>query len=78
MPPPVFAALQATVLFGLGILVVTVQLATRLACSKVANVSVAGYSLGDVCITVPTTGTTRAGERQGRTGLLSRRAAALN
>ncbi|KAL4452201.1 hypothetical protein ABPG75_007863 [Micractinium tetrahymenae] len=36
------------ILFGLGLIAVTVQLITQIACSKVADISFQGYSLGDV------------------------------
>jgi hypothetical protein len=41
------------VLFGLGLIMVTVQLAARLACSELGQVSVQGVTLSDVCITLP-------------------------
>lgn len=42
------------ILFGLGLIAVTVQLITQISCSKINNISFRGYSLGDVCIDVPT------------------------
>ena len=50
---PTRTTLQACILFGLGLIIVTIQLATRLACSQIANASVKGISVSEVCVTVP-------------------------
>ncbi|KAL4441191.1 hypothetical protein ABPG77_011428 [Micractinium sp. CCAP 211/92] len=42
------------ILFGLGLIAVTVQLITQIACSKISGINFRGYSLGDICIEVPT------------------------
>lgn len=55
-PPPqqvVLVLSVATILFGLGMLVVTLQLVTELLCSEVANVSVDGVRLSNICIQLP-------------------------
>jgi hypothetical protein len=43
----------AAILFGLGLIVVIIQLAVRLACSSIADVNINGIETSNVCITVP-------------------------
>lgn len=43
----------ACLLFGLGMIVVVIQLAVRLACNQLDDINIAGYDISDVCISIP-------------------------
>jgi hypothetical protein len=45
--------LQACILFGLGLVVITIQLAVRLGCSKLASLNIDSITVSDVCLTIP-------------------------
>ncbi|PSC72056.1 hypothetical protein C2E20_4621 [Micractinium conductrix] len=51
----------ACILFGLGLIVVTVQLITQLLCNQINSFSIAGRTLAEVCVSVPTTDETFCG-----------------
>ncbi|KAL4853606.1 hypothetical protein ACK3TF_005436 [Chlorella vulgaris] len=43
----------ACILFGLGLVVITIQLAVRLGCSKLASLNIDSITVSDVCLTIP-------------------------
>jgi hypothetical protein len=47
--------LQACILFGIGLIVVMIQLAVQLFCSEVDSLAVNDIPIRDVCINMPTT-----------------------
>ena len=44
---------QACILFGLGLVIVTMQLSIRLVCSEIASLNFKSVSVSDVCVTIP-------------------------
>ena len=45
---------QACILFGLGLVIVTIQLAVQLACTQVETLTIKGTAISDLCISIPT------------------------
>lgn len=46
--------LQACILFGIGLIVVVIQLSVQLFCAEIDSLSVNGIPISDVCINMPT------------------------
>jgi hypothetical protein len=45
---------QACILFGLGLVIVLLQLIAQLLCAEVDKISINGTPVADLCITLPT------------------------
>lgn len=67
----------AAILFGLGLVIVVIQLAVRLICSNIADVDLDGITTADVCVTIPSLSGARA-VRRWREALVARRARTLH